>query len=310
MRCNRYLTGLLTAGILLCAVPGLAREIRVVATTTDVGALYRRIGGEQVDVTVLCRGWQDPHYLQAKPSFAARMRRADLLAYVGLQLEVGYLPVLIESARNRNLLLGASGNVPMAEGITILEVPEGEVSRAQGDVHPEGNPHYWLDPRNLLVMAETVESSLIRIDPEGSEGFHERKEAFRRSLSERIPDWEERMAPLRGRRVVCHHKEWEYLCAWLGLEVLDYVENKAGVPPSPRHLQDLIADMRHHGVEVVMAANFVDPGPARRVAEETGARVVILPASVEGEEGIDEPEDLFEVIVERLESAWNPKGAR
>jgi len=298
---KRSILAALTAILLVEAGPvARAEPVEVVATTTDLGRLFGDIGGERVDCTVLCKGWQDPHYLQPKPSFAARMRKADLLAYIGLQLEVGYLPVLIESARNRELLLGASGNVPMARGITILEVPEGEVSRAQGDVHPEGNPHYWLDPRNLLIMAETAESSLIRVDPAGSAIYHQGKEELRRRLEAAIPLWEERMASHRGATVVCHHKQWEYLCRWLGLEVLDYVENKAGVPPSPRHLQDLVADMRHHEVGVILAADFVDLGAARRVAEETGATLVVLPASVEGEEGVETFEDLFSTLVERI----------
>lgn len=298
---------LMLALLTICLLPSTsapAQTLKAVATTTDVGELYRIIGGDRVELEVLCKGYQDPHYLQAKPSFASKMRRADLVSYIGLELEIGYLPLLLEASRNRNLVYGASGNVPLSVGIEVLEIPHGQVSRASGDVHPLGNPHYWLDPRNLRLMAETVEMSLVRLDPEGADEYHARKEAFLARLDEAIVEWELRMAPHRGKQIVCYHKQWEYLTNWLGLSTLDYVENKAGIPPSPRHLSELVANMAHHRIPIILSANFVDDSPTERLAEDTGAMPLILPASVGGEDGVDDFFMLFDLLTARLDAAF------
>ena len=171
--------------VLSLAGPAAAR-LRVVATTTDIAAVFRAVGGDDVEVEAIARGYQDPHYLEAKPSYIVKLRRADALAYVGLELEVGWLPLLIEGARNDELLLGRRGNIPMSVGIEILEIPTGEVSRAEGDIHPLGNPHYALDPRNFVVMAEAAGNELARLDPERSESYAARRVASGRMQSRSV----------------------------------------------------------------------------------------------------------------------------
>ena len=287
--------------LLACAKPA-AGELQIVSTTPDLAAIARIVGGDQVQVKSIARGYQDPHYVQARPSYMRLVNRADLLIYTGLELEVGWLPLLIQGARNTRVMPGAAGHLNAARGITVLEVPVGEVDRAMGDIHPEGNPHYMLDPRNGRIAAGTIAARLGQLAPEEAAMFERNLQEFRSELEGRIDRWEKRLSPVRGHKVIAYHKQWEYLAAWLGLEIVDYIEDKAGIPPSPRHIAALSGRMSAEGIGVVLCANYVDPARARRVAEKTGARLVVLPISA-GEKGIDTYADLFEVIVARLEKA-------
>ena len=283
--------------------PARSDKLRVVTTTADLAAIARRVGGERVEVETIARGYQDPHYVQARPSYMRRVNRADLLVYTGLQLEIGWLPVLIEGARNPAVVPGASGLLDASRGIEVLEVPAGEVDRTMGDIHPEGNPHYLLDPRNGLVVAGVLAGRLGERAPADTATFNANLMQFQLDLGLEIISWEERAAALRGQQVVAYHKQWEYLAAWLGMEIMDYVEDKPGIPPSPRHLAGLVRRMREARVRIVLCANYVDPATARRVAAKTGARVVVLPVAAGGEEGVETYTGLFEVILELLEQA-------
>lgn len=288
--------------LFLCALlVGLARpaiaEMEVVTTTTDLASLFREVGGDRVEVQALAKGYQDPHYVAAKPSYMARMRDADLLAYVGLELEVGWLPLLIRGSRNPELAAGGRGNLVLSSGIEIRDVPTGEVDRSEGDIHPLGNPHYWLDPRNLVTMAHSVEAALARLDPEHAEEYEDGRVAFVKELQSRIEQWESRLAPYRGTEVVCYHTEWEYLTDWLGLEIVGYVEKNPGIPPSPRHLHALQAQIEREKIPLVLMSNFFERSRVEQLAERAGATLVVLPASVGGEEGVDDLFDLFDHLV-------------
>jgi zinc/manganese transport system substrate-binding protein len=294
--------------LLLVSVPASAK-LNVVTTTTDLAAIVREVGGEHVSVEALCRGYQDPHYLEAKPSHMARLRSADLMVYVGLELEVGWLPLLISGARNPDLRDGEPGSLNASAHIGVVGVPTGEVSRSEGDVHPLGNPHYWLDPRNQLVMAATIADRLARLDRANAVDYQSNLQAFRDRMEDAIADWERRLAPWRGRQIVCYHQQWEYLLGWIGIEVLDYIENKPGIPPSPQHISQLREAMEREHVALVLISNFFEPAAARRVAERAGADLLILPPSVEGEDGLDTPFAHFEYLVSQLESAVPSGGA-
>lgn len=287
----------------LTAPASPARALEIVTTTTDLASLFREIGGERLEIQALAQGYQDPHYVQAKPSYMARMRDADLLAYVGLELEIGWLPLLIRGARNPDLLAGGRGNLVLSEGIEIRDVPRGEVDRSKGDIHPLGNPHYWLDPHNLLIMAETVEAALARLDPEHADHYERRRRDFQSRLRDRIAAWEERMAPHRGTRVVCYHTQWEYLTDWLGLEVVDYVEKNPGIPPSPRHLHGLESRIEREEIPLILMSNFFQRDRVAQLASRAGATLVVLPASVGGREGVDDLFDLFDHLVEEIDGA-------
>jgi zinc/manganese transport system substrate-binding protein len=285
---------------------GAQGKLRVVTTTTDLAAIAKAVGGDLVEVQSIAKGYQDPHYVEAKPSYMVGLRQADLLAYVGLQLERGWLPLLIEGARNPRVLVGTPGHLNMSSPIRPLQVLTGPVSRAMGDVHPEGNPHYWLDPRNGFPLAELMAKTLKELDPKVSGYFEENLKAFRGSLTRAIQAWERRMAPYRGTEVVTYHQTWEYLLEWLGWRIVGVVEDKPGVPPSPRHLAELIQTMRQRKVKLLLSDNFTDLKIPKLVGERGGARLVMLPVSVGGVEGIHRYEDLFEHILSKLEEALRP----
>lgn len=267
----------------------------VVTTTSDLAAITRAVGGDRVRVESIAKGFQDPHYVEAKPSYMRLVNQARLLFYVGLQLEIGWLPLLVQGARNPALV-----QVDLSQGISVLDRPIGPISRAQGDIHPEGNPHYWLDPRNGLIMARRVAQELKALAPADSAAFEQNLKLFETDLNRRRQKWEERMAPFRGTEVVAYHKDSQYLAKWLGISVIDYVEDKPGIPPSPRHLESLIQTMRQRKVKALLVANFTNPSVSQAVADKGGARMVVLPVSVGGEKGIESYADLIDAIIGRL----------
>lgn len=278
--------------------------LRGVATTSDVAAVLQRVGGTRVEVTTLAPGSMDPHYLEAKPSYIVSMRRANLLVYNGLQLEIGWLPLLLDGARNRQIVFGEPGNIPLSRGLEILEVPGGSLSRAQGDIHPEGNPHYTLDPRNLVRMATTVEDALVRLDAAGAAVYERNHAAFVAEIEKALPGWEKSLEPYRGQRVVCYHKQFEYLLAWLGIEPVDYVENKPGIPPSPRHLEELEARMREQRIPLLLTSTFISPERLQNLAERSGATLLVLPAGVGAVPGTESPLAFFAHLVTELERGF------
>jgi len=289
--------------LLLCLVipsaPLAAAEpISVVATTADIAAIVKAVGGDRVAVDSIAKGYQDPHFVEAKPSYVRVVNRARMLFNVGLELEVGWLPLLIQGSRNPSLVV-----VELSPGISVLEKPSGAISRAQGDVHPLGNPHYWLDPRNGVIMARRVAQELKTVAPGESATFEQNLRSFENDLNGRRKRWEEQIAPLRGTEIVTYHKEWEYLMRWLGLSIIGYVEDKPGIPPSPRHLEELVQTMQQRKVKALIASNYTNPNVPRSIAEKTGAKLLVLPTSVGGAEAIRSYGELFDAIVGKLVNA-------
>ena len=288
-------------GFLLALFPSIclaAEPISVVTTTSDLAAITKAVGGERVKVESIAKGFQDPHYVEAKPSYMRLVNRARLLLSVGLQLEIGWLSLLVQGARNPSLV-----QVDLSEGISVLERPTGPLSRAQGDIHPEGNPHYWLDPRNGILMARRIARELKAVSPGESAYFDHNLKQFETELSARRQKWEERMTAVRGRELVAYHKNYEYLARWLGLPIIGYVEDKPGIPPSPQHVAEIIRTMQQRKIKALLVANFTNPSIPLSVAEKGGAKMVLLPASVGGEKGIESYGDLFEVIIGKLADA-------
>lgn len=285
--------------ILVCSVNGEAK-IRVVTTTTDLAAIVQAVGGDDVDVSAIARGYQDPHYVQAKPSYMRLMNRADLLVYVGLELEVGWLPLLVQGARNPKITSGAVGHLDASAGIRRLDVPDGAVDRSMGDVHPEGNPHYWLDPRNGVIVAHNIAEKLSVLDPQNAPDYRARLVAFEKDLQTRIAEWETQLVHLKGRKVVTYHKTWDYLADWLGFEIVAQVENKPGIPPSPRHISDLVSRMQAEHIGILLCSNMVDTKIAERVASRAQSQLVVMPTSVAGVDGVNTYVDLFDYVVAQL----------
>jgi len=276
-------------------------KINVVTTLEDFASITREIGRDRVEVSAIAKGYQNPHYLEGKPSYMKKLNRADLLIYNGLQLEIGWLPLIVQGARNPKIVYGAKGNLDCSRGIRILEVPQGEVDRSMGDVHPEGNPHYTLDPRNGIIIANRIFEKLCELSPDDEEYFKNNLDGFLHRLRKKIEEWERRMEPYCGTKVVTYHKQWEYLAEWLRFKIVGQIEDKPGIPPSPRHLSWLISFIKDEKIPLIIAANFDDIGTARKVAQKTGATLLVLPAFVGGEEGIETYLDLFETIISKIE---------
>jgi len=277
------------------AAPLWGKPLSVITTTTDLAAIAEALGGERVRVRSIAKGAQDPHYVAAKPSYMRLLNRADLLLYVGLQIEIGWLPLLVEGARNPSLV-----SLNLSQGISVLEVPKGEVTRAQGDIHPEGNPHYWLDPRNGLVVARQISLQLKALAPDDGPYFAQRLSLFEEKLRGGIQQWEQQMMPYRGQAVVAYHKQWEYLARWLGLPIIGYVEDKPGIPPAPKHVASLTRIIRARKFKALLVSSFINPRIPQSMAVKAGTTMVVLPASVKGEKGVETYHGLFKSIVGRL----------
>jgi ABC-type Zn uptake system ZnuABC Zn-binding protein ZnuA len=223
------------------------------------------------------------------------LNRADFLLYVGLQLEIGWLPLLVQGARNPSLV-----SLNLSQGISVLEVPRGEVTRAEGDIHPEGNPHYWLDPRNGLLTARQITARFKALAPNDGPYFAQKLNLFEEKLRGGIQRWEKQMMPHRGQEVVAYHKQWEYLANWLGLSIVGYVEDKPGIPPAPKHVTSLTQTIRARKIKALLVASFINPRIPRTMADNAGTTMLILPASVGGEKGVKTYIDLFDSIVGKL----------
>jgi len=294
----RRIFHLLLCLIIPSAPLAAAEPISVVTTTADIAAIVKAVGGDRVAVDSIAKGYQDPHFVEAKPSYVRIVNRARMLFNVGLELEVGWLPLLIQGSRNPYLVV-----IDLSPGISVLEKPSGPISRAQGDVHPLGNPHYWLDPRNGVIMARRVAQELKAVAPGETATFEQNLKSFENDLSARRKRWEEQMAPLRGTEIVTYHKEWEYLMRWLGLSIIGYVEDKPGIPPSPRHLEQLVQTMQQRKVKALIASSYTNPNAPKSIAEKTGTKLLVLPTSVGGEETIRSYSELFDAIVGKLVNA-------
>jgi zinc/manganese transport system substrate-binding protein len=289
-------TALTVLTALLLASAGAAdAKVHVVATLTEIGALAREIGGERVEVAVLARGNEDPHFLAAKPSHSRRMMEADLLIYNGLQ--VGWLPLLVEGARNPKIRPGTPGDLDLSRAVQAIEVPSGNVDRSMGDIHPEGNPHYTVDPSLYPTLARAVADRLSSIDPDGAETYGARLADFERRWSEKMADWKGRLAFLEGRSVVAYHKQWEYFARTFGLGIVDQVEDKPGIPPTPRHIGDLEATIRSRSIPWILLSDLNDPGNVEKLADRSGCRVLVLPQAVDSREGTGDLFAWFDALV-------------
>ena len=278
-------------------------KVRIVSTTQDPAALARAVGGDRVSVLALAKGYQDPHFLDAKPSFMVELNRADLVLAIGLELEIGYLPSLLTGARNPKIRPGQPGFLDLSTAVTPLDVNP-TADRSQGDVHPTGNPHYWLDPENGRRMAKAIAERLAALDPEGREAYAANLAAFERTLDEKAPVWAQRLAPLKGKPIVTFHASWTYFAKAYDLRVVEYVEPKPGIPPSANHTVDVIKRMKADGAKVILVENFYDTRVPKLIAGKVdGATVVTVPNSVGGEDSIKSYFDLFDRLTTALAAA-------
>jgi zinc/manganese transport system substrate-binding protein len=303
-RLAAFLAAMMTAPLAAFA------ELNVIATTEDLAALAREVGGDRIEVEALARGYQDPHFVEAKPSFVIKLHGADLLVVVGRELEQAWLPALVTQSRNAKLQPGGRGYLDASLTAEILEVPTGQITRAMGDVHPLGNPHYWLDPDNGRRIARAIQQRLSEMQPKDADYFAARYADFDRRLAAAQQRWNAMMAPYAGLKVVTYHRSWPNFATEFGLNVVGYVEPRPGIPPSPAHTIALIQEMKRQAIKLILVEPYFDLRTPERVADQTGARVVVLYPSVGGTDAIRTYIDLFDYDLKLLVGAIKEVGAR
>jgi zinc/manganese transport system substrate-binding protein len=281
-----------------------AKKLIVVTATTDMAALAAEVGGDKIDVDSIAKGYQDPHFVEAKPSFLLKLRQADLLIVVGLQLEIGWLPPLITQSGNPRIQVGAGGYLDASQFAEILDIPTGPVTRAMGDVHPLGNPHYWLDPDNGRRIARGIAGKLGELDPSNSAYYQDRFKDFDKRLSDAEQKWDAEMKPLRGRKVVTYHNSFPNFAKHFGLQVIGYVEPRPGIPPTPSHTIDLIGLMKRENCKVILVEPYFDLKTPQAIARDTGGKVVQYLPSVGGEKQVTTYFQLFDYDIGLLTKAF------
>jgi zinc/manganese transport system substrate-binding protein len=272
-------------------------------STEDLAALVREVGGPRVQVESIARGYQDPHYVEAKPSFLLKLSRADMLVLVGLQLESGWLPALIRQSRNSKIQVGAPAYLDASTVAQVLEKPTGPITRAMGDVHPLGNPHYWLEPGNGRRIAQAIQQKLSQLDPAGAAAYAQQFQDFDRRLTEAEKRWDAEMAPLNGAEVITYHNSWPNFAARFGLQVVGYVEPKPGIPPTPSHTLAVIQQIRQDNIQLILVEPYFDEKTPQAIARQTGSRVVTLLPSVGGVPEVKTYFDLFDYNIRLLKAA-------
>lgn len=295
---------LLLAGL---ATPALA-QVNVVTSTEDLAAITREVGGDKVTVFAIAKGYQDPHFVEAKPSFILKLHSADLLIVVGRELEIGWLPPLVTQSRNAKIQVGAPGYLDASLTAEILDVPTGPITRAMGDVHSQGNPHYWLDPANGRRMAKAIAARLSALSPGDAAYFAQRQADFENRLTAAEARWKAAMAPFNGAKVVTYHHSWPNFEKAFGLDVVDYVEPKPGIPPSPAHTLQLQQAMKAQGIKLILVEPYFDTKTPDAIARATGGTVLVMPPSVGGVKEAGDYFALFDYNVNLLVNAMKKAG--
>jgi len=281
-----------------------AKKLNVVTSTTDMAALTQEVGGDKANVESIAKGYQDPHFVEAKPSFLLKLRQADLLISVGLQLEIGWLPPLITQSGNPRIQVGAPGYLDASQFAEILEIPQGTVTRAEGDVHPLGNPHYWLDPDNGRRIARGIAGKLSDLDPQDAAYFQQRFQDFDKRLTAAEQKWDSEMKPYRGRKLVTYHRSFPNFAKHFGLDVIGYVEPRPGIPPTPSHTLELIQLMKRENCKVVLVEPYFDLKTPQSIGRQTAAQVVVYLPSVGGEKQVTNYFELFDYDIALLIKAF------
>jgi len=317
-----------------------AGTLNVVTTTTDLRAIAQAVGGDHVKATSICEGNQDPHFIQAKPSYMMVARKADLWIRIGMELEIGWEGLILDGSRNQKIQPGQPGHLDASDGILRLEVPTGKVTREMGDVHPEGNPHYWLDPFNARIIAGTIAARLSQIDPTDAAVFGANLATFRTALDERmfgpqlvkevggdklwdletkgqlsgylkeknlagqLGGWAGAMAPFRGQQIVTFHRSWSYFVNRFGLTVADEMEPKPGIPPSPGHALEIIEKVKSQKIRVLLMEPYYNRQAPDLIAGKTGVRVLVCANSVDGEPAAKDYLSMVDNVVNKVSAAF------
>lgn len=289
----------LCALLCLLAVPARAHaDLSVVATVPTLASVVKAVGGSKVTVRSLALPTQDPHFVDAKPSLALELSKAELLVVVGLGLESGWLPPLQLGARNANVQTGAKGYLDCSAFVPLLEAPV-SVDRSQGDIHPGGNPHYLYDPRAVLQVAKGVAERMGALDPDNAAFYKVRLQRFEESVRNEAAKLKARLAARAGTPIIGYHKSWAYLASWLGLEQVEFVEPKPGIPPNPSHVAKVLATARSRKVPFIIQESYYPDSTTKLIADKSGAKLVVVPGGVDfaaGESYLDHLDELVGLI--------------
>ena len=281
-----------------------AKKLKVITTLTDLASLTQEVGGDKVEIEALAKGYQDPHFVEPKPSFLLKLRNADVLILVGLDLEIGWLPPLITQSGNGKIQPGGQGYLDASQFAQILEIPQGNVTRAEGDVHPLGNPHYWLDPDNGRRIAKGIAAKLSAMDPPDQAYFQQREQDFEKRLAEADKKWLAQMAPYRNRKVVTYHRSWPNFAKHFNLDVIGYIEPRPGIPPTPSHTIELVNQMKRENVKLELIEPYFDSKTPNSIAGMVNGKVVVLMPSVGGKPEITDYFKLFDYDIALLIKAF------
>lgn len=279
----------------------LAKPLKVVTTTSDLASLVEIVAGEYASVDSICNGTHDPHHLQARPKYVMMARKADLWIRVGMDLEIGWEMPVIDGSRNRKIRPGKPGHLDASQQIHKLQVVDADLlTRAMGDVHAQGNPHYLIDPENAKIVARVIAERLAELDPEHAKDYASNASTFGQEVDRRMIGWKAKMAPLKGQSIVTYHKSWIYFTEQFGLEIAIELEPKPGVPPSPSHLTQVVETVQAKQIGIILQEPWYSMKAAQRVADKTGARIVTAPTFTGGDPEASGYFELIDLIVKRL----------
>jgi zinc/manganese transport system substrate-binding protein len=298
----------MTRRLVLCAAAlfwaSAARaDLKVATSLTDLASVAQFVGGKHVEAKSLCEGFEDPHFVPAKPSLMKAIQKADVFVSVGLELDGGWLPLVLPGSRNPRIQPGQKGFVDASEGVNVLEKPTGTVSRAEGDIHPLGNPHYYCDPKNLEVVADHLADVFSRLDPANAADYAANAKAFDARMDSSLAGWEKELAPYAGAAVVPYHKNFIYFADRFGLKLFGYVEDKPGIPPSPRHIAELADAMKQAGVKVVLYQPYYKADVSNGLAKKADGVAVEIASEAGGLPGTDDVFSKFNVLVSSIAKA-------
>lgn len=292
---------LVAAVIILLGIYGStnAGPIKVVTTTTDLKSITELVGGNKVSVTSIATGYQNPHFVDPKPSYIMSLSGASLFVTVGLDLETGWSPQLLSSSRNPKIQKGAPGYVDASQGVGLLQVPS-SLNRGEGDIHIYGNPHYWLDPLNGKVIARNIANGLERVDPSNKTFYEANLQLFFQKISDKMVEWQAKMAPYKGSKIIAYHNEWCYFERRFGLEIVDFMEPKPGIPPSPSQLVKVIKEVAANHIKVIISSPYFTTSSSDVVAKQTGVKELTLATSVNAFDPVKDYFDLFDYDINHL----------
>jgi zinc/manganese transport system substrate-binding protein len=276
-----------------------AKKLNVVTTTSDLRSITELIGGDKVDVSSIATGFQNPHFVDPKPSYIIKLSNADMFVTVGLDLETGWSPQLLTSSRNPKIQRGSKGYVDASVGVALLQVPS-SINRGEGDIHIYGNPHYWLDPINGKQIAKNICEGLEKISPENSALFEANLKAFDNKIDLKLKEWTTKMLPYKGAKLIAYHNEWCYFEQRFGLDIVDFMEPKPGIPPTPSQLVKIISEVKSNAIKVIISSPYFTTSSSDVVSKQTGTKTVILGTSVGAFDGIKNYFDLFDYDIDKL----------